>query len=263
MERLKVEARDVWKSYGATHVLKNVSVSLASGEVLGLIGPSGAGKSTFLRCINHLEVIDRGYIAVDGEMIGYRVGSDRRLHILPNKQLSAQRARVGMVFQHFNLFRHMTVLDNIMFAPMQVKKLPRAEAHARALKLLERVGLEGKVSAYPGELSGGQQQRVAIARALAMEPTLLLLDEPTSALDPELSAEVASVIRDLAGEGRSMLVAAHDLNLIRDVSQRVIFMVGGEILEQGATRQVLEAPRHPRTMQFLATMASGRRHTEG
>lgn len=263
MEQLKVEALGVWKSFGATHVLKNVSVSLASGEVLGLIGPSGAGKSTFLRCINHLEVIDRGYIAVDGEMIGYRVGADRRLYILPNKQLSAQRARVGMVFQHFNLFRHMTVMENISFAPVQVKKLSRGDARLRAQKLLNRVGLENKADAYPSELSGGQQQRVAIARALAMEPTLLLLDEPTSALDPELSAEVATVIRDLAKEGRSMLVAAHDLNLIRDVSQRVIFMVGGEIIEQGNTQQVLDQPKHQRTIQFLATMASGRQNLQG
>lgn len=262
MEQLKVEARGVWKSFGTTPVLKNVSVSLAPGEVLGLIGPSGAGKSTFLRCINHLEVIDRGYIAVDGELIGYRVGADRRLYVLPNKQLSAQRARVGMVFQHFNLFRHMSVIENIMFAPVQVKKMSRADASARATQLLKRVGLEDKANAYPAELSGGQQQRVAIARALAMDPTLLLLDEPTSALDPELSAEVANVIRALAEEGRSMLVAAHDLNLIRDVSQRVIFMVGGEIIEQGTVRQVLDQPTHQRTIQFFATMATGRRNSQ-
>lgn len=255
-EVYKVEARGVWMSYGATPVLRNVSLNLHPGEIMGLIGPSGAGKSTFLRCVNHLEVIDRGYITVDGEMIGYRKGEGHRLHLLPNKQLSAQRARVGMVFQHFNLFRHMTVMDNIIFAPMKVKKLSRDEAYERARDLLSKIGLEGKETAYPGELSGGQQQRVAIARALAMDPTLLLLDEPTSALDPELSAEVGEVIRTLAAEGRSMLVASHDLNLIRDVAKRVVFMVGGEIIEEGDMQQILDRPQHSRTQKFLATMVS-------
>lgn len=257
-ETLKVEARGVWKSYGTLSVLKNVSLSLPPGGITAIIGPSGGGKSTFLRCINHLEVIDRGYITVDGEMVGYRKGANNTLHILPNKQLSAQRARIGMVFQHFNLFRHMTIGENIMFAPMRVRHQSRQEAQERAVALLRRMGLEAKLNAYPGELSGGQQQRAAIARALAMDPTLLLLDEPTSALDPELAAEVGAVIRDLAAEGRSMLVAAHDLNLVRDVAKEVVFMVGGEIIEQGNTRQVLDDPHHPRTRQFLATMASAR-----
>jgi polar amino acid transport system ATP-binding protein len=258
-EILKVEARGVWKYFKKVPVLKNVSLSLSAGGITAIIGPSGAGKSTFLRCVNHLEVIDRGYITVDGEMIGYRKApGDNRLHILPNKLLSAQRARVGMVFQHFNLFRHMTAIENIMFAPIQVKGFSRQEAHQSALALLVKMGLEGKANAYPGELSGGQQQRVAIARALAMNPTLLLLDEPTSALDPELAAEVGAVIRALAQEGRSMLVAAHDLNLVSDVAKHVVFMVGGEIIEEGVTRQVLDSPQHPRTKQFLATMSSAR-----
>ncbi len=262
-ETLKVEARGVWKSYGTLSVLKNVSLSLAPGGIIAVIGPSGGGKSTFLRCINHLEVIDRGYITVDGEMVGYRKGTGNTLHILPNKQLSAQRARIGMVFQHFNLFRHMTIGENIMFAPMQVRRQSRAEARARAVALLTRMGLEAKFDAYPGQLSGGQQQRAAIARALAMDPTLLLLDEPTSALDPELAAEVGAVIRNLAAEGRSMLVAAHDLNLVRDVAKQVVFMVGGEIIEQGETHQVLDHPQHPRTQQFLATMAASRAAERG
>lgn len=252
---LKVESRGVWKSFGKAPVLKNISMSLVPGGITAIIGPSGGGKSTFLRCVNHLEVIDRGFITVDGEMIGYRRGDRNQLHILPNKQLSIQRSRVGMVFQHFNLFRHMTVIENIMLAPMQVKRQSREKAHENGMSLLKKMGLENKEKAYPGELSGGQQQRVAIARALAMDPTLLLLDEPTSALDPELAAEVGAVIRSLAAEGRSMLVASHDLKLVRDVSKEVIFMVGGEIIEHGPTSDVLDHPQHPRTKKFLATMS--------
>ena len=256
VEVLKIEARGVWKSYGNNVVLKNVSLSLATGEIAALIGPSGAGKTTLLRCINHLEVIDRGYIAVDGEMVGYRTVG-HRLHILPNRQLSLQRARIGMVFQHFNLFRHMKVLNNITYAPMRVKHLPRSEAHQRARLLLAQMGLDEKADAYPGELSGGEQQRVAIARALAMDPTLLLLDEPTSALDPESSAGVVSVIRKLAEEGRSMLVVTHNLGLVQEIASRIFFMVAGEVIEQGNTRQVLDDSRHPRTRRFLATLAAG------
>jgi polar amino acid transport system ATP-binding protein len=254
---LKIEAYGVWKSFGREIILKNVSLSLNPGETVAIIGPSGSGKTTFLRCINHLEVIDRGYIAVDGEMVGYRTVG-KRLYILPNKQISLQRARIGMVFQHFNLFRHMTVMDNITYAPRHVRHQARAEACSLASALLARMGLEGKENSYPAELSGGQQQRVAIARALAMDPTLLLLDEPLSALDPEMSAEVVLVIRSLANEGRSMLVASHDLGLVREIADRVVFMVAGEIIEQGNTRQVLDDPQHERTKNFLATIATGR-----
>lgn len=253
----KIEARGVWKSFGKDVVLKNISLSTAPGEITAIIGPSGAGKSTFLRCVNHLETIDRGYLAVDGEMVGYRTVGDR-LHILPNNQLSLQRSRIGMVFQHFNLFRHMNAIDNITYAPIRVKRQSRADARARALALLDQMGLSGKENAYPGELSGGQQQRVAIARALAMDPTLLLLDEPTSALDPELSADVVAVIRKLAAEGRSMLVASHDLGLVRDVAKKVIFMVNGEIIEQGNAQQLLDDPQLSRTRQFLVTLATER-----
>jgi polar amino acid transport system ATP-binding protein len=253
----KIEARGVWKSFGKDVILKNVALYVATGEITAIIGPSGAGKSTFLRCVNHLEVIDRGYIAVDGEMVGYRTDGNH-LHILPNKQLSLQRSRIGMVFQHFNLFCNMSAIDNITYAPIWVKRQPRDEAHARALALLDQMGLKGKENAYPGELSGGQQQRVAIARALAMDPTLLLLDEPMSALDPELSAEVATVIRNLAVEGRSMLVASHDLGLVRDIAKKVVFMVNGEIVEQGTTQQVLDDPQLSRTRLFLTTLSAQR-----
>jgi polar amino acid transport system ATP-binding protein len=257
-ELLKVEARGVCKYFGKIQVLNNVSMNLHQGEIIGLIGPSGAGKSTFLRCINQLELIDRGYIAVDGQLIGYQKVDEKHLRILTNKTSSLQRSYIGMVFQHFNLFKHMTVMQNIIFAPMHVRKVPEDKARSRALELLSRMGLENKAGAYPSELSGGQQQRVAIARALAMDPTLLLFDEPTSALDPELAAEVGVVIRSLAAEGRSMIVAAHDLNLIRDVSKKVIFMVGGSIIEEGETLRLLDSPSHPRTRSFLATMAASR-----
>lgn len=252
---LRLEAYGVWKSFGGVRILKDVSLTVAAGEIVGLVGPSGGGKSTFLRCINHLETLDRGYIALDGEMIGYRaVGT--KLHLLSNRQLSVQRSRIGMVFQHFNLFRHMTAIDNITFAPMQVKHLSRSDARERAIALLAKMGLAGKEHAYPAELSGGQQQRVAIARALAMDPTLLLLDEPTSALDPELSSEVAEVIRALAAEGRTMIVASHELSLIRDIAKRVVFMVAGEIVEQGSAADVLDHPQHDRTKHFLSTVVA-------
>lgn len=252
----KVEARAVSKSFGAVKILDEVSLTLEPGQIMGLIGPSGAGKSTFLRCVNHLEVIDGGYLAVDGELVGYKIAGDS-LHVLPNKVASRQRSRIGMVFQHFNLFRHMTALDNVMFAPKLVRGVSKTEARSRALDLLERMGLPDKAGSYPAELSGGQQQRVAIARALAMDPTLLLLDEPTSALDPEIAAEVVDVIKDLASEGRSMLVASHDLRLVQDISDKVVFMVGGRIVEEGPADEVLGQPKHERTRQFLTTLGRG------
>ncbi|MBX3143969.1 MAG: amino acid ABC transporter ATP-binding protein [Trueperaceae bacterium] len=252
----KVDARNVFKSYGSVQILNDVSLTLEPGQIMGLIGPSGAGKSTFLRCVNHLEVIDSGYLAVDGELIGYKIANDA-LQVLPNRVASRQRSRIGMVFQHFNLFRHLTAIDNVMFAPRLVRKTGKAEAREAALKLLERMGLKDKANSFPSELSGGQQQRVAIARALAMEPTLLLLDEPTSALDPEISAEVVDVIKDLASEGRSMLVASHDLRLVADISDKVVFMVGGRIVEEGPADQVLGSPQHERTRQFLTTLGRG------
>ncbi len=252
----KVDARNVYKSYGSVRILNDVSLTLEPGQIMGLIGPSGAGKSTFLRCVNHLEVIDSGYLAVDGELVGYKIANES-LQVLPNRLASQQRSRIGMVFQHFNLFRHLTAIDNVMFAPRLVRRKSKAEARASALQLLDRMGLKDKANSYPAELSGGQQQRVAIARALAMEPTLLLLDEPTSALDPEISAEVVDVIKDLASEGRSMLVASHDLRLVADISDRVVFMVGGKIVEEGPASEVLGNPKQERTQQFLTTLQRG------
>lgn len=252
----KVEARSVCKSYGSVQILNDVNLTLEAGQIMGLIGPSGAGKSTFLRCVNHLEIIDSGYLAVDGELVGYKI-KNNNLQLLPNRTASLQRSRIGMVFQHFNLFRHLTALDNVMFAPRLVRKMSKAEARSRAHDLLERMGLKGKENAFPAQLSGGQQQRVAIARALAMEPTLLLLDEPTSALDPEIAAEVVDVIKDLASEGRSMLVASHDLRLVADISDKVVFMVGGKIVEEGPADEVLGNPRQERTRQFLTTLQRG------
>jgi polar amino acid transport system ATP-binding protein len=249
----RLEATGVWKSYGDNLILKGVSINVAPGEVVALIGPSGAGKSTFLRCVNHLETIDRGLIRLDGELIGYRL-EGRRLNVLSGRQLSAQRARIGMVFQSFNLFRHMTAVENVAFAPRKVRKRSRGDAHTEAIQLLARMGLQGKEASYPNELSGGQQQRVAIARALAMEPRLILMDEPTSALDPELSGEVVEVIRSLAEEGRTMVVATHDLELVRSIAQRIIFMVGGEVVEEGDAAKVLDAPQHQRTRTFLSTV---------
>lgn len=255
-ETHKVEAKNVCKSYGAIRILDDVNLTLEPGQIMGLIGPSGAGKSTFLRCVNHLEVIDSGYLAVDGELVGYKI-QNNTLQLLSNRTASFQRSRIGMVFQHFNLFRHLTALDNVMFAPRLVRKMPKAEARTRALSLLDRMGLKDKANSFPAQLSGGQQQRVAIARALAMEPTLLLLDEPTSALDPEIAAEVVEVIKDLASEGRSMLVASHDLRLVADISDKVVFMVGGKIVEEGPAERVLLDPKHERTRQFLTTLQRG------
>ncbi len=246
-----VKAEGVHKRYGANEVLKGISLEVARGEVVCLLGVSGSGKSTFLRCINHLEQIDSGRLWVDGEMVGYRQVGDR-LHELHDREVCRHRAEVGMVFQRFNLFGHMTALQNIIEAPIHVRKLPRGEAVERARQLLDRVGLGGRADAYPSQLSGGQQQRVAIARALAMAPKLMLFDEPTSALDPELVGEVLDVMKSLAREGMTMVVVTHEMGFAREVADRVVMMDQGLIIESAPPEQFFGAPRHERTRQFLS-----------
>jgi polar amino acid transport system ATP-binding protein len=245
--------RAVHKSYGDNHVLKGVDLDLAPGEVLCLIGPSGSGKTTLLRCVNHLEVPSAGHVVLDGELIGQYTRRGR-LVPLPPRELAAQRQAVGMVFQHFNLFAHKTALDNVIEAPRQVKGIGRDHARATASELLRRVGLDDKGDAYPRQLSGGQQQRVAIARALAMHPKLMLFDEPTSALDPEIVGEVLEVMRGLADDGMTMLVATHEMSFARDVADRVVFMDDGVVVEQGPPAQVLGSPTHERTRRFLSRL---------
>ncbi|GLI27599.1 glutamate ABC transporter ATP-binding protein [Agromyces rhizosphaerae] len=252
---VKLQSSHVYKSFGDTTVLHDVSARVHANEVVALIGPSGAGKSTFLRCINNLQLIDSGCIEIDGELIGYRRAGEV-LHPLPDADAARQRARIGMVFQNFNLFRHMTALANVAYAPIEVLGRSKADARAAARDLLAKVGLEGKEGHYPAQLSGGQQQRVAIARALAMDPTMILLDEPTSALDPELRQEVAAVIRSMAEHDRTMLMATHDIPLVRDIADWVIFMVEGRIVEEGPAGQVLNDPEHERTRQFLSKMSA-------
>jgi len=245
-----VLARDVRKSFGAVDVLRGVSLDVKVGEVFGIIGPSGSGKSTFLRCINSLETIDSGDLYVNGEFVGHRL-RDGRLHELSDRELSAQRMRTGMVFQRFNLFAHMSALDNVALGPIIVRKMPRGEAEAEGRSLLDRVGLEGLYNRYPAQLSGGQQQRVAIARAMAMRPDILLFDEPTSALDPELVDDVLETMKQLAGEGRTMIVVTHELSFARDVCDRVAFMDQGLLIECAAAAEFFGAPRMQRTRDFL------------
>jgi polar amino acid transport system ATP-binding protein len=249
--RLMLEARDVWKSYGGSVVLNGVSFAARQGEVVCLLGPSGAGKSTFLRCINGLETVDSGIVYVDGQPIGYRE-SGGVLHELREAERCRQRAAIGMVFQNFNLFAHMTVLQNVSDAPIRIKREPRDAVIQHAHELLRRVGLEDKTDAYPRHLSGGQQQRVAIARALAMRPKLMLFDEPTSALDPELVGEVLDVMKGLAESGMTMIVVTHEIAFAREVADRVAVMDAGFIVESGPPGQVLVEPRHARTRVFLA-----------
>jgi polar amino acid transport system ATP-binding protein len=246
-----VRVEQVHKSFGHLAVLKGVDLRVRAGEVAVVIGPSGSGKSTLLRCINHLEKIDAGRIWVDGELIGYRERRGR-LHELREREVAAQRRVIGMVFQQFNLFPHMTVQENVMEAPVRLRQAPRAAVRQRARALLDRVGLADKVTAYPAQLSGGQQQRVAIARALAMQPKLMLFDEPTSALDPELVGEVLDVIRDLAGDGMTMIVVTHEMGFAREVGDSLVFMDDGSVVEAGVPREVLANPRHERTRAFLA-----------
>ncbi|MEU3954755.1 amino acid ABC transporter ATP-binding protein [Streptomyces achromogenes] len=246
-----VDIRSVYKSFGSLDVLKGIDLQVRTGEVTVVLGPSGSGKSTLLRTINHLEKVDRGEISVDGALMGYR-RSGNKLHELPEREVLRQRTRIGFVFQNFNLFPHLTVLENVTEAPVSALKRPRKAAEETALRLLERVGLADKAGAYPRQLSGGQQQRVAIARALALEPRLLLFDEPTSALDPELVGEVLDVIRDLAAQGTTMIVVTHEIAFAREVADTVVFMADGRIVEQGTPEQVLGAPREERTRTFLA-----------
>ena len=248
-----VVAASVTKQFGPLKALNKVSLSVLPGAVQCIIGPSGSGKSTLLRCINQLEKIDAGAITVAGELIGYRrVGNE--LHELSDAEIARQRLKTGMVFQRFNLFNHMTVLQNIIEGPLTVLKRPRREIIAEAMALLDRVGLAEKRDSYPIELSGGQQQRIAIARALAMKPQLMLFDEPTSALDPELVGEVLAVMRDLAATGMTMIVVTHELGFAREVASDVVFMDKGEIVEQGPPQQVLVAPSQARTRDFIAAV---------
>ena len=248
-----VRAQGVRKSFGHLEVLKGIDMTIHQGEVMCLIGPSGSGKSTFLRCINHLETIDGGRIWVGDEIVGYRQRGTK-LHELSDREVCRQRTQVGMVFQHFNLFPHMTVLANVMEAPVKVLGQPRAQVEARAKELLARVGLADKAGSYPRQLSGGQQQRVAIARALCMQPRLMLFDEPTSALDPELVGDVLAVMRDLADSGMTMLVVTHEIGFAREVADRVAFFDAGNIVEIGPAAQVVGDPQHPRTREFLAAV---------
>ncbi|OKI10617.1 arginine ABC transporter ATP-binding protein [Streptomyces sp. CB02056] len=246
-----VRAENVHKSYGLVEVLKGIDLEVRQGEVFCLIGPSGSGKSTFLRCINHLEKINGGRLWVDGELVGYRQKGDR-LHELRDREVALKRRDIGMVFQRFNLFPHMTAVENVMEAPVQVKGESRADARERGMALLERVGLADKAKNYPSQLSGGQQQRVAIARALAMKPKLMLFDEPTSALDPELVGDVLDVMRGLAEEGMTMVVVTHEMGFAREVGDALVFMDGGVVVESGNPREVLTDPQHERTRAFLS-----------
>ncbi|MCX4781010.1 amino acid ABC transporter ATP-binding protein [Streptomyces sp. NBC_01264] len=246
-----VKAEGVHKSYGAAHILKGIDLEVAPREVFCLVGPSGSGKSTFLRCINHLEQVNAGRLYVDGKLVGYRQKGDK-LYELKDSEVAAQRRDIGMVFQRFNLFPHMTAIENVMEAPVMVKGESKSVARARAVKLLDRVGLGDKGGNYPTQLSGGQQQRVAIARALAMEPKLMLFDEPTSALDPELVGDVLDVMRDLAESGMTMIVVTHEMGFAREVGDNLVFMDGGVVVESGHPREVLGNPQHDRTKAFLS-----------
>jgi polar amino acid transport system ATP-binding protein len=246
-----VKSEAVHKNFGRLEVLRGIDLEVRPGDVMCMIGPSGSGKSTFLRCINHLEKIDAGRLSVDGELVGYRQRGDR-LYELRDADVCKKRAEIGMVFQHFNLFPHMTVLENLVEAPIRVKRESRAVASERSRRLLDRVGLSEKVDAYPRQLSGGQQQRVAIARALAMQPKLMLFDEPTSALDPELVGEVLDVMRALAEDGMTMIVVTHEIGFAREVGDTLVFMDGGVIVEAGNPREVLANPQQERTRSFLS-----------
>jgi polar amino acid transport system ATP-binding protein len=246
-----VEITGVRKSFGATEVLKGVSLTVEPGGVAVIVGPSGSGKSTLLRTINHLEKVDGGHISIDGTLVGYEVRGGR-LHELRENDILKQRTEIGMVFQNFNLFPHLTAVENIIEAPVHAQRRPRGQARARALELLERVGLSDKADVYPRQLSGGQQQRVAIARALALDPKIVLFDEPTSALDPELVGEVLDVIRRLADSGTTLIIVTHEMGFARDVADRVVFMDQGVIVEEGTPAQIFGAPRHERTKAFLS-----------
>jgi len=246
-----VRAEGVVKKFGSNTVLRDISLEVKRGEVMCLIGPSGSGKSTFLRCINHLESVSGGRLFVEDDLIGYRQRGDKIYELSP-KEAAAQRRDIGMVFQKFNLFPHMTALENVIEAPIRVKKQSKAQVIARGKELLTRVGLGDKFDAYPAHLSGGQQQRVAIARALAMDPKLMLFDEPTSALDPELVGEVLDVMKELAKSGMTMIVVTHEMGFAREVADSLVFMDGGVVVEAGDPREVLSNPQHERTKAFLS-----------
>ncbi len=248
-----IEARDLRKRFGANEVLRGVSLQVRKGEVVAVIGPSGSGKSTFLRCLNHLETIDSGHIAIEGETLATTDAQGRCAYV-PDAEVRRIGAKTGMVFQHFNLFPHLTVLENLIEAPMVVQGLARDAAVARAEALLAKVGLLPKRDSYPARLSGGQKQRVAIARALAMEPDILLFDEPTSALDPELTGEVLRTMRQLAQEHMTMLVVTHEMGFAREVAHRVVFMDQGELIESAPAAEFFAQPRHARTRAFLQSM---------
>ncbi len=246
-----LRAEGVHKRFGRLEVLKGISLEVKPQEVMCLLGPSGSGKSTFLRCINHLEKIDAGRLWVDGELVGYRQEGDK-LHELRDAEVARKRTAIGMVFQRFNLFPHMTALENVIEGPVQVKRVDRTTAVREGRELLDRVGLADKVGVYPAQLSGGQQQRVAIARALAMKPKLMLFDEPTSALDPELVGDVLDVMRGLARDGMTMVVVTHEIGFAREAGDTVVFMDAGVVVETGAPREVFDNPQHERTRTFLS-----------
>jgi len=250
-----IAVKNINKSYGNLHVLKNVSLNVAQGEVVVIIGPSGSGKSTLLRCMNYLEQIQEGSIEIAGKPIGL-INKGGKFVEMPQKQLDQIRAEVGMVFQNFNLFPHVTVLQNITMAPMTVKKMKRDEAEKLARELLGKVGLADKAQMYPDQLSGGQKQRVAIARALAMKPKVMLFDEPTSALDPELVGEVLAVMKQLAAEGMTMVVVTHEMGFAREVADRVVVMDKGVLIEEGPPEKIFTSPEHPRTQAFLSKVLS-------
>jgi polar amino acid transport system ATP-binding protein len=246
-----VRAEAVHKRFGRLEVLKGIDLAVRRGDVMCVLGPSGSGKSTLLRCINHLEKINAGRLYVDGDLVGYRE-ADGKLYELPENEVARKRSEIGMVFQHFNLFPHMTALENVTLAPIRVKGVPRSDARNRAQQLLQRVGLGDKLDTYPVALSGGQQQRVAIARALAMEPKLMLFDEPTSALDPELVGDVLDAMRQLARDGMTMIVVTHEMGFAREVADEVVFMDEGVVVESGPPADLLGSPRHERTRAFLS-----------
>ncbi|CCW14066.1 amino acid ABC transporter ATP-binding protein [Rhodococcus aetherivorans] len=246
-----VDVRGVHKSFGSLEVLRGVDLKVRKGEVTVILGPSGSGKSTLLRTLNHLEKVDRGTVRIDGELVGYRRRGNK-LHELRERDILRQRSRIGFVFQNFNLFPHLTVLENVIEAPISAQRRDRAEVETLARELLDRVGVGDKIHDYPKQLSGGQQQRVAIARALALRPAVILFDEPTSALDPELVGEVLEVIRDLARDGATLVIVTHEIGFAREVADTVVFMDGGVVVEQGPPAQVLDRPTQERTRAFLS-----------